>query len=146
MTNDRESVSLETTLYVLAAYIRAGVRSLRRPKQLVAAALYLTAAFAVRQFYAAQSALVQVTFDLAAPLFFAAGTVTLLYLLGRPLGARRIHNAFFQSGVRNAASEAPFLLEQTKRADGSILKLYAPGITIPMVQERQAELEAALNA
>ena len=148
MSNDRESVSMETNLFLFAYYIRNGVLSLRKMYNQIAVIFYLVVVAAICQFYSGQSPIVQSIFELASPFLFGLGAIILLYLLGRPLSARHIHNALFQAGIRNAASEAPFLLEQRMDNDSEIviLKLYAPGITLAMIQDKQAEIEAALNA
>lgn len=148
MSNGRESVSMETNLFLFAYYIRNGVLSLRKMYNQIAVIFYLVVVAAICQFYSGQSPIVQSIFELASPFLFGLGAIILLYLLGRPLSARHIHNALFQAGIRNAASEAPFLLEQRMDNDSEIviLKLYAPGITLAMIQDKQAEIEAALNA
>lgn len=148
MRNDREAVSVETNMRLIVHYLRGGVLSLRKVYSQIACILYVIAVAAICRYYSGQPQIVKKLFDLASPFMFGFGAIFLLYLLGRPFGAKRIHNALFQAGVRNAASEAPFLLERrrTKNSEILILKLYAPGITSAMIQDKQAELEAALNA
>lgn len=148
MKNDRESVSTETNLRILAEYIFNGVTSLWKIHSLITVALYAIAVVAVCHFYDGQPQIVKHFFDFTSPFMFGFGGIILLYLLGRPLGAKHIHNALFQAGIRNGASEAPFLLKRCKSRNSEIiiLKLYAPGITLAMMQDHQAEIEAALNA
>lgn len=147
MNADRESVSAETCRFVAGWYIRAGLGSLRRRSGQGAVLCYLAVAAGVCLFYRGQAQLVQVLFRITGPLLSAMGALLLLYLLGRPVGARRVHNALFQAGVRNGAQEAPFLLERCKTdPETAVLTLYAPGITPAMMQDRQGEIEAALNA
>lgn len=148
MKNDRESVSTETNLRILAEYIFNGVTSLWKIHSLIAVALYASAVVAVCRFYDGQPQIVKHFFAFTSPFMFGFGGIALLYLLGRPLGAKHIHNALFQAGIRNGASEAPFLLKRGKSRNSEIiiLKLYAPGITLAMMQDHQAEIEAALNA
>ena len=148
MRNDRESVSMETNLRLFVQYIYGGVLSLRKAYSQIAVVLYLFLVAVICQFYSNQHQFVRNFFSFTSPFMFVFGAILLLYLLGRPLGAKHIHNSLFQAGIRNAASEAPFLLQRYKASDSeiTILKLYAPGITLAMIQEKQAEIEAALNA
>lgn len=148
MKHDRESVSTETNLRILAEYIFNGVTSLWKIHSLIAVTLYVIAVVAVCRFYDGQPQIVESFFNFMSPFTFVFGGIVLLYLLGRPLGARHIHNALFQAGIRNGASEAPFLLKRYKSRNSEIiiLKLYAPGITLAMIQDKQAEIEAALNS
>jgi len=148
MRNDRESVSMETNLRLFAQYIHSGVLSLRKAYSQIAIVLYLLLVTVICRFYSNQPQIVRNFFSVTSPLVFVFGAILLLYLLGRPLGAKHIHNSLFQAGIRNAAFEAPFLLQRYKACDSeiTILKLYAPGITLAMIQEKQVEIEAALNA
>ena len=148
MKYDQESVSTETRILLFLFYIGNGIRSLRKSYNQLLLIAYLGAIVMISQLYSKQPQIIERMFVIISPLLFGLSSLLLLYLLGKPWGARHIHNAFFQAGVRNGASEAPFLLERRKSTDSeiTILKLFAPGITSAMIQDKQAEIEAALNA
>lgn len=80
MSNDRESVSMETNLFLFAYYIRNGVLSLRKMYNQIAVIFYLVVVAAICQFYSGQSPIVQSIFELASPFLFGLGAIILLYL------------------------------------------------------------------
>ncbi len=83
------------------------------------------------------------------PIVFASGAVLIVYVLGVPRGALAVRNGLQRAGIVNHAGEAPVLLnrgQDTQHPDITVLELYAPGITETMLEDRQAEVEAALDA
>lgn len=151
MNNEKEHISTETSLVMLWYYISGGViRMFCNPLCFCAVVCYCILILRLHESMMQQFPFFARLYTIVLPPCYIMGLALVIYLCGRPLVAGHVHNALFQAGIRNHAGEAPYLIKrQTRREKGTrivTLKLYSPGITAAMMQDVQAQVEAALNA
>lgn len=146
MNNEKENVSTETSMVMFWYYISEGIKN---PLSYGAIVIY-SVIFLKLYKSGTQYPLLPEIYATVLPLFYVIGLFPIIYFCGRPLSASHIHNALFQAGIRNHAGEAPCLIKRQSHHEKATrivtLKLYSPGITVAMLQDGQARVEAALNA
>lgn len=151
---NRDSVSGETLRRRLFLRLRSGVEEIKSiPRKRYIIIGYIFAAILVwiaahADVTGPMTSTVQGIYRTALPLLFASGLLALLIWFGTPSGAMAVHNGLLRAGLVNHAGEAPYLLRRYPDPDTqrlTIMEFEAAGIPRTEWEDKQADIEAALN-
>ena len=80
-------------------------------------------------------------------LFFIMIVAVIIYLIliGLPIDAKSVSWNLQRIGLKNSIGEVPYLIKKTKEKEFFIYEFYAFGIPISTWEEKQSDIEAALN-